>query len=138
MQANPGDKRHGTRTGYFYGCRCFACAEADREYHQREDVRERRRAAFARALEAMQANPDDPRHGTKTGYEYGCRCDDCRADAAAAMLQYQRRAKIKPHHHGTQTGYGYGCRCAACRTAKRDYNRSYRRRLNSNQEQGDS
>lgn len=27
----------------------------------------------------MEANPNDPRHGTKAGYSYGCRCERCRA-----------------------------------------------------------
>ena len=27
----------------------------------------------------MEADPGDPRHGTKAGYRYGCGCDRCRA-----------------------------------------------------------
>ena len=30
-----------------------------------------------RALAELEADPDDPRHGTYTGYCYGCRCDRC-------------------------------------------------------------
>lgn len=31
LEANPNDKRHGTSTGYYYGCRCRACHEAAME-----------------------------------------------------------------------------------------------------------
>lgn len=32
MAANPADRRHGTRTGYVYGCRCVRCLAARRAY----------------------------------------------------------------------------------------------------------
>jgi hypothetical protein len=38
-------------------------------------------------------DPDDPRHGTSTGYTYGCRCEPCReakmdSNATSARLEY--------------------------------------------------
>ena len=36
-------------------------------------------ACKARRLARMADDPDDELHGTPTGYDYGCRCDRCRA-----------------------------------------------------------
>jgi hypothetical protein len=102
MTADPNDSRHGTRTGYFYGCICDACLEANRAYAQREDVKARRKATFTRHLQAMRADPADRRHGTTTGYEYGCRCDACREACRVARNEYNRlqrqRANEEPNH----------------------------------------
>jgi hypothetical protein len=63
--------------------------------------------------------PDDPRHGTPSGYRSGCRCDRCRA----AIAEYQR---TRPHdalatddpRHGTVNAYtNHKCRCDRCRAA---------------------
>jgi hypothetical protein len=127
MQANPDDTRHGTLTGYGYGCRCDACGPVGRAYHA-ADRGMNRRKRFAANLAEMQADPADRRHGTKTGYDYGCRCAPCRAATSRATLDHQIRAKIKPHQHGTTTGYQRGCRCLACRTATAAYRQALRRR----------
>lgn len=37
-----------------------------------------KRSACA-ALAVMRDDPCDPRHGTAKGYNYGCRCERCRA-----------------------------------------------------------
>lgn len=39
-----------------------------------------------KALAEMLTDPDDPRHGTSTGYSYGCRCERCRSAARDRRL----------------------------------------------------
>lgn len=46
----------------------------------------------AQLLAEMKANPDDRRHGTYTGYVYGCRCEGCRK---AGQDAYDRRMERK-------------------------------------------
>jgi hypothetical protein len=68
------DDQHGTRTGYVYGCRCQPCRTANEIAN---------RARRRKGLE-----PDDPRHGTLTGYAgCACRCEDC----SNANLEYLRQ-----------------------------------------------
>ena len=40
-------------------------------------------------LRELNANPDDKRHGTTTGYGYGCRCDACREAWSDKNKQYR-------------------------------------------------
>nr|DAE60795.1 MAG TPA: hypothetical protein [Caudoviricetes sp.] len=49
----------------------------------------RAKATREKRLEALVENPHDPKHGTPTGYSYGCRCDECRQAAS----EYQRDRK---------------------------------------------
>jgi hypothetical protein len=61
-------------------------------------------------------------HGKYSTYTRGgCRCDECRAAAAAYQRRRveQRRNDEKPQHvHGTENGYvNYACRCDECREA---------------------
>lgn len=104
--------------------------------------------AKARYLEEMDANPRDPRHGTRKGYSYGCRCVECveaqrrwwreegrlrRWDRWIAEGRTPRIGKARllaemaadPEHpdHGTATGYFRGCRCDKCREAYNAYKR---------------
>lgn len=63
-----------------------------------------------------------PRHGTIVGYSVdGCRCDVCRAVAAAyKRSQVAGRHGLPPEdpRHGTQNGYrDWRCRCDVCRAA---------------------
>lgn len=67
--------QHGTRTGYYYGCRCADCRSAN--------------AANSRANRAMGRTVRPDQHGTLTGYEYGCRCQRCK-DAKAAATRARR------------------------------------------------
>ena len=48
--ANPDDRRHGTSTGYNYGCRCDACSEIGRA-----KARERRERHYEKQLERARA-----------------------------------------------------------------------------------
>lgn len=48
-----------------------------------------------KALEKMKADESDKRHGTSTGYDYGCRCDRCRKAHAEHMAKYRARKKWK-------------------------------------------
>jgi hypothetical protein len=47
-------------------------------------------------LAVMRADPDDHRHGTKTGYAYGCRCGRCKdaksRDNAGRQRQQRQEA----------------------------------------------
>jgi hypothetical protein len=47
----------------------------------------------ARRLAAMQEDPKDPKHGTPTGYTYGCRCEECRKANSARMKAERARRK---------------------------------------------
>lgn len=49
MAADPGDRRHGTATGYDYGCRCDACRSAAHERHMRRYEGRRKANAEKRA-----------------------------------------------------------------------------------------
>jgi hypothetical protein len=74
-------------------------------------------------------------HGTLTGYQNGCRCDECRSRKNSYMREYRKthppRSPLPADHpdfayHGTLTGYTYGCRCGDCRKASTDYARAAR------------
>jgi len=67
-------------------------------------------------------------HGTRTGYNQGCRCDDCKR----ACSNYAREsvADRKQHAwdapHGTRGGYcNWGCRCDPCKAAHSEYMKAY-------------
>lgn len=59
-------------------------------------------------------------HGTRYGYDLGCRCDACRAakrrDAVERRARYIAEMSSDPDdkRHGTDKGWCYGCRCDRC------------------------
>lgn len=71
-------------------------------------------------------------HGTKSSYNAGCRCDDCRIANRASIVAWQQAIRAKPvpgHVHGSLNGYtNYGCRCEPCADAVREYHAAYRAR----------
>lgn len=60
-------------------------------------------------------------HGTAKGYNYGCRCDDCKEANRDRYREAKRRRLARPvpdHVHGSWNGYSnYGCRCSECLVA---------------------
>ena len=64
----------------------------------------------------------DDQHGTRTGYAYGCRCDDCRFANASHQRMRAAMGKVRVRRvddsiHGTSTNYSNGCRCESCTSA---------------------
>lgn len=46
-----------------------------------------------RGLREMEADCNDPRHGTRTGYVYGCRCERCSYAESEYQAEYRRAMK---------------------------------------------
>lgn len=85
-----GDERHGTRNAYNMGCRCPMCREIHRRYGSSLYGPEEKKAKQKEKQEQMEA-PNDPRHGTTTGYARGCRCERC----IAAVKEYYTSAAYR-------------------------------------------
>lgn len=62
-----------------------------------------------KALERLLSDPGDRRHGTVTGYRYGCRCDRCRAARVADQRKYRARKRREEMAAGD---WEKGDRCA--------------------------
>lgn len=45
------------------------------------------------SIRAFKENPDDKRHGTPTGYKYGCRCDRCKEAGIADARERKERKR---------------------------------------------
>lgn len=76
----------------YYGYCPYPDLKAEQPLTEEDELKatkaERKRLAKNRAywensrrkhLNAMLNDPEDKRHGTGTGYNYGCRCDRCKA-----------------------------------------------------------
>jgi ssDNA-binding Zn-finger/Zn-ribbon topoisomerase 1 len=67
----------------------------------------------------------DRQHGTRAGYDAGCRCGPCKKAEAAARKANRRQltetglAAGDPRHGTTMAYHQYRCRCEVCVTAKR-------------------
>lgn len=64
------------------------------------NIRSRRNEARMRRLAQMQANDDDPRHGTYYGYVTGCRCLRC----SGANMAHSREARARRKEHSNGKG----------------------------------
>jgi hypothetical protein len=93
------------------------------------------------------------KHGTASGYNRGCRCDECRVAHTEYNREYMKRwmaenreryAEIKARHrakalaelqnpddprHGRAGTYALGCRCERCREAHSRADRERRERF---------
>lgn len=77
--------------------------EGVRKKRRREGAREAVRRSRERGLRQLQEDPEDPRHGTATGYIYGCRCESCRE-----YWNGMRRAQDTKARERKRTGGGQG------------------------------
>lgn len=106
--------------------------------NNRLNANAKRKLYYVGELEKLKDNPDDPRHGTSSGYHIGCRCDRCkefyRLDHKAKINRYLSEMNENPndYRHGTYAGYTYGCRCDACKRAKSIYQRNQRHGIPTN------
>lgn len=79
---------------------------------------------WAQAEGVKWENRPKAQHGTRSGYQSGCRCDECRT----ALRDYARdrrrenggtqgkRVDIPEERHGKNSTYmNYGCRCDPCK-----------------------
>lgn len=81
------------------GAKCRSCSNRrQRERRNCEEFRSKLRMQYATRLRSNFAplTPNDPHHGTVTGYNsYRCRCADCRAAIATAhrICRLKRKAR---------------------------------------------
>ena len=75
---------------------------------------------------------ESTRHGHRNGYYVdGCRCDPCKAAAAAYTrdMRAKRKLNVPAHDEGSRHMYAnFGCRCDACKLANAAYLAEFRQR----------
>lgn len=128
LGSNPDDPRHGTTSAYSRGgCRCTRCRDAASRYNASR--RERKVELKAKNLEAMRNDPEDKRHGTRTGYGIGCRCERCSGADRKARNAARLELETNPDdpRHGTYAGAVAKCSCEPCRSCSAWYNRARRK-----------
>lgn len=73
-----------------------------------------------RLLAQLEADPDDPRHGSRIGYDAGHRCAQCAEAGLAArvrakqLLLEQLLADPEDHRHRSPRARTAGCPCTRC------------------------
>lgn len=132
MKADPNDRKHGTYTGYTYGCRCDRCVEVGRSKSRAFNARRRAKQTAQQKTREWQKNRVANGHAsycpgcgkfTTRASGFCCKCDpapkETRKERTVRYLA-ELLANPKDPRHGTTTGYTYGCRCVACATAARE------------------
>jgi len=137
------DPKHGTGTGYgYHKCRCRDCRDYIALYERKRkglDLNipiipnvDQQNVLNMIPIENLFNDPNDPRHGTTTGYNIGCQCDPCKNAGSEYFKQYKldklQEMQNDPDHeyHGTPTGYSNGCRCDSCKNAGNEYDKQYK------------
>lgn len=106
LQADPNDRRHGTKTGVNLGCKCEACCDARkainaerraRQARERMGAEPKKRKSYEERRAELLMDPNDRRHGTKSGANLRCPCPRCREAAVKAMdeLSERKREKVR-------------------------------------------
>jgi len=70
---------------------------------------------------------EEERHGRRSEYDKGCRCDKCVEAKRQHRKALLERGPTKDTVHGTIYAYGaLGCRCKKCRERGSEISRNYR------------
>lgn len=99
----------------------------EREHAERVEAR----AIYLLQPEFNKAHTADVDHGTTTGYNRGCRCNECTRASSTFQNDRQRRRKgaLAPNdpRHGIYTTYtNWRCRCEPCKSAMKEWLSAHR------------
>jgi len=136
------DPKHGTITGYSNKCKCRPCRDISLMYNRKTrgidldapiiPLVDQQNVLNMIPKENIFNDPNDPRHGTATGYQIDCRCDPCKNAKSEYHKEYfldkLEEMQNDPDHefHGTITGYTIGDRCDPCKNANMEYQKQYK------------